>query len=964
MTLRKPVAIPRAFPGELKREVLLQKIKTAQDHKMIALLAPSGYGKTTVLAQFVRSSRRGTVWLTLGEAHQEHMVFMQALYQALQDARVIDQFPIRFDHQADMVSEHLAELLIQTLNDLRSNIYLVIDKIEHLSAKGTAWLSRLISRLPEGHQVLVSGYDSTHFDPALLQNATEVLVLGIQDLAFSPQETHHFLETHRQSWNPQLHQQSQGWPVAVHLQSTSGHLGMHTTDWIRERIEQLPEPFPGFLPELVVHRQWTHDMPDLEPWNLSSDWINQLMATGLPITRLNSGIFIPHDLLIETLDLMLQERPAKHQQLYHQHALLQQAQGNWMLAHQYHHKIGEMDQVFEILLETLPRLSLHHEFGLIKTILSKFQLQTLPFRLQVMLAAAHVDAGELDQVLPIIDPLIAQGFEDSSLYFTISHYHHLKGDYHTQLEWLEKEKRLPADQRSTENGGLFLSIHALQFVGRTKEALELGKELLKKAMENQSIPNLVRAHIRMGDLYGEDDFLDLEKSEYHYNQALALTKKHQLTSMNPEIYHNLSITLTDMGQDIKSLTLLNEILLSPFINFSVWKRFLLGMRAATHVHLRDLQSAIRDFNISLELENPLHYTGHAYDNFCQLSIAHSALGNFPEAQKCLNALQMFFDEPFPPRRELSKYSKGLFLFFKQEFTAAEEVFRSINLDQFLYFKWEKAQTMLFLAELGRRRSDLNIEYLHQLFSFLDTMHGDQALRQHRDVFHDLYQHCIQQGIYAERIQAALNEQPTELQEAPLILNLQLLGKFKLILQDRTVRLKSKKSELLLALLALQHTATRDQILDALWDGQKDTKTINSFKMMVRKLRTELAQTIGASFDPLPFHNDHYQLHPELQVICDVQQLLNLKPDTLTLQDLEHWAQVSQEGFLPGMSSLWANNLRRTCQERSHELLLLLGHRKAASDPVRAIQIYEQLLEQDPHNPLLWQELQKIQQTIS
>ncbi len=65
--------IPKKLRFELERARLLSQLEAASDLQLTALIAPSGYGKTTLLAQFARIEGRKTTttwasWATTSAA--------------------------------------------------------------------------------------------------------------------------------------------------------------------------------------------------------------------------------------------------------------------------------------------------------------------------------------------------------------------------------------------------------------------------------------------------------------------------------------------------------------------------------------------------------------------------------------------------------------------------------------------------------------------------------------------------------------------------------------------------------------------------------------------------------------------------------------------------------------------------------------------------------------------------------
>src|SRR5215203_5991584 len=74
---------PRVRPGMVTRDRLIRTLAARSGPAVAALIAPPGYGKTTLLAQWTAAERRPVAWLTIDDLDNDPAVFISYLSAAL-----------------------------------------------------------------------------------------------------------------------------------------------------------------------------------------------------------------------------------------------------------------------------------------------------------------------------------------------------------------------------------------------------------------------------------------------------------------------------------------------------------------------------------------------------------------------------------------------------------------------------------------------------------------------------------------------------------------------------------------------------------------------------------------------------------------------------------------------------------------------------------------------------------------
>jgi LuxR family transcriptional regulator, maltose regulon positive regulatory protein len=74
---------PTTRPGTVARGALLAWLAGSDGRPIVSVLAPAGYGKTTLLAQWAERERRSAAWVSLDEGDNEPKVLLTYAAEAL-----------------------------------------------------------------------------------------------------------------------------------------------------------------------------------------------------------------------------------------------------------------------------------------------------------------------------------------------------------------------------------------------------------------------------------------------------------------------------------------------------------------------------------------------------------------------------------------------------------------------------------------------------------------------------------------------------------------------------------------------------------------------------------------------------------------------------------------------------------------------------------------------------------------
>jgi LuxR family transcriptional regulator, maltose regulon positive regulatory protein len=195
--------VPAPAPHELRRERLLEVLHRHRARPLILLVAPAGFGKSTLAATYARESGGSVAWLTLQGADRDTRRLFGRLATALEagfaEANALPQLRQGLNDGADGVG--LARLLIEDLAHAPAGFILVIDDFHEVddAEEVVNAVDALIRDLPEGGQIVITARSAPGLSMTRLVIQNAVFAFGTEDLRFSQDEARELRGKIRQS---------------------------------------------------------------------------------------------------------------------------------------------------------------------------------------------------------------------------------------------------------------------------------------------------------------------------------------------------------------------------------------------------------------------------------------------------------------------------------------------------------------------------------------------------------------------------------------------------------------------------------------------------------------------------------------------------------------------------------------------------------------------------------------------
>ena len=196
---------------------------------VVAIVAPPGYGKTTLLTLWAAHDKRPFAWLSLDRFHNDPAVLLT--YLALGLAQVI---PVEQAVLEGLTAPHPAEraavltALASSVHHSQHPFVLAVDETHLLSdAEGIEALRTLADNLPQGSQLALAGRREPPLGLARWRSEGRVLDIGIGELRLNMPEARDLLAAAGahppQAELANLVSRTEGWPVGLYFAAMAGH---------------------------------------------------------------------------------------------------------------------------------------------------------------------------------------------------------------------------------------------------------------------------------------------------------------------------------------------------------------------------------------------------------------------------------------------------------------------------------------------------------------------------------------------------------------------------------------------------------------------------------------------------------------------------------------------------------------------------------------------------------------------
>lgn len=196
--LRTKLHIP---PRKLKlvlRPRLIEKLNAGLNHKLTLVSAPAGFGKTTLLSEWIRQVGQPTAWLSLDPGDNDPHRFWRYVTAALQtvDATVGQMVLGALESPPYPPLDAIVTALINELIEVPTPLVIVLDDYHAVEAELVhATMNSLLDHLPPQLHVVIATREDPPLSVSRRRGRSELIEVRTADLCFTIDEATDFLNT-------------------------------------------------------------------------------------------------------------------------------------------------------------------------------------------------------------------------------------------------------------------------------------------------------------------------------------------------------------------------------------------------------------------------------------------------------------------------------------------------------------------------------------------------------------------------------------------------------------------------------------------------------------------------------------------------------------------------------------------------------------------------------------------------
>lgn len=352
---------------------------------LMLISGPAGFGKTTLLIEFIQQYKHPVAWVSLDSADNDPNRFWTYFIKACQSILpgVGESALELFRIPQPLPDESIPTILINEIAGQDRNIVLILDDYHVIQNQAIhSALSFLLSHIPEHLHIILSTRVDPPWPVARFRSQGQLVEIRASDLRFTEEETANFLSstmgvTLSAKEVASLESRTEGWIAGLQMAAISLRG--------RDDIDGFIKAFTGshvFVAEYLVEEVLQQQTTQIQTFLLQTSILDRLTA-GLceAVTGQNDGQTILNELQRENLFILPLDDEGRWYRFHHLFADLLQARLKQTFSQKeiqnLHDNAANWFEMEENPEEAIGHAQIASDFDLIERVVTKIGLQTI-----------------------------------------------------------------------------------------------------------------------------------------------------------------------------------------------------------------------------------------------------------------------------------------------------------------------------------------------------------------------------------------------------------------------------------------------------------------------------------------------------------------------------------------------------------------------------------------------------------
>lgn len=213
---------PPTRPGMVDRAALVGRLIASRENRVVTIVAPAGWGKTTLLTQWLLREARPVAWVSIDRSDNDPATLLALIVAALRRAGMATEETLKERRvTSDLVISFGVPHVVNVLRSQATAGVMMLDNVESIHSRASHdVIAELAARLPDTVQLVVASRRSVRLPISVLRTQGVLLELTASDLAMDSADARTVLEGMGVEVGDnigELMSRTEGWPAGIYL---------------------------------------------------------------------------------------------------------------------------------------------------------------------------------------------------------------------------------------------------------------------------------------------------------------------------------------------------------------------------------------------------------------------------------------------------------------------------------------------------------------------------------------------------------------------------------------------------------------------------------------------------------------------------------------------------------------------------------------------------------------------------